>query len=148
MAHYSGSALYIKWIYASAKGLAAAGTVEPATDYRSLTVNRGLKTIDTTAGSDQYEGHIQSHRSANGQITFIAENGSGTAFRKAFYEGAYGTLEWAPEGTATGKPKHSIKCSIEKMDETIPYDNAVEFTINWKGDEAWITDFNTLASVY
>ncbi len=94
MAHYSGGDLYIIF----------AGVVVD-TDFRSFNWDDSIDLVEFTAGADTDKSYGTTLRDCSGGLSYVVENGAaGTAIDGALYIGAQGTLEWGPEGTASGKP--------------------------------------------
>ena len=131
MAEYSGSALYLQWVYSG-------GTVTIHSDFRTFTLNKSITTYDTTAGADSSMTRIAGIKDANWSVNYLAQVG-GTATEDAFAEGTEGTLYAGPEGTASGKRKFTLPGIVTAYNINQPYNNVVEHTINWE-ETAAITD--------
>jgi hypothetical protein len=54
-------------------------------------------------------------------------------------KGASGTLIWAPEGTAAGKPKHQVVAIVKNRSRSMPYDDIVEGKVEFQFSGA-VTD--------
>ena len=131
MAHYTGKDLYIEF----------AG-VAFNTDYRSLNVDRQIDTVEVSAGADTDKSYLTTLRDATFSVTYVDENGSGTAINGALYEGAYGTLTWGPEGTASGKPKFSCPAWVTSVSAGLEYATEVTRDISLQKDGDWIENFD------
>ena len=124
MAEYSGSALYVSWIYTS-------GTAVFSADYRTLTDSVEGNVIDASAGSDPYQVVIAGIQNGKVALTYVDQAG-GTANLYACDFGVQGTLIYGPEGTASGKPKRTIPAMALGWSRQMQYSNVPEVTVNWQ----------------
>ena len=125
MAAFSGSALYLAWIWSG-------GTITLHGDFRTFDWTPTLSLIDASAGSDSFREYI-SGIGEGGDINFSAVmQQGGTALITALARGNAGTLLYGPEGTATNKPKSTIPAISKGPAYTQPFDDVVEFKVSWQ----------------
>lgn len=110
------------------------------TDYRSLEVTENVEAKDATAGSDAARFYKPGKKDASISLSLVDRGGTaGTALWAALVPGTNGTLTWGEEGTATGKPKHTVVCFVQQRKKSEPYDDIVEITIDFQPTAA-VTD--------
>lgn len=124
MAEYVGSSLYLKF-----------GTTELQGDFRSLSVTETIDIVDASAGSDTHRTHLGTLESGQASVELV-DQAVGTAVWAAVDIGTSGTLEWGPEGTATGKPKHTVTAIVTNRAKEIPYDDIVTLTVDFEFSDA------------
>lgn len=138
MSHYSGSALYMSF----------GGTVITG-DQRSVSWEESANLIDTTAGADVAESHITGTTTASISWDALFEDSSaGTSVSRAVAVKNSGTLIIAPLGTATGKPKWSCIATSESLSVDAPYDDVLMYSGSFARNGDWITNYNSLGSVF
>lgn len=138
MAHFTGADLYITF-----------GGVTLHGDFRSLDVSESQEVADTTAGTDDYQSHVITTKAVEMSLSLLYDNATaGTAAATALANGTQGTLEWGPEGTATGKPKYTIPATVTSFDKSIPYDDAVSYDVSLTGNGAFTNHFELSGSVW
>ena len=123
MAEMTGSALY----------LAFKGTAIQA-DFREFTASTEMGTVDASAGSDTGRSYLTTLEDGTASAMLLLQTG-GTAStdpRQLCAVGAEGTLEWGPEGTAAGKPRRYVNAIVTSLEESIPYEDVVELSIEWQ----------------
>lgn len=125
MTAFSGSALYLAWIYSG-------GTVTLHGDFRSFDWTPSLALIDSTAGSDSFREYIPGIGEGGDIALSCVMQASGTALITALARGNQGTILYGPEGTATGKPKSTIPAISKGPAYSQPYDDVVEFKVAWQ----------------
>lgn len=138
MAHLSGSALVIQWI--------TTGTVTLSGDQRTMTWNENMNIADSTAGSDTADSHVRTFRSIDGSFGLVDNGAAGSALYAAIYSGAQGTLKWFPIGTATGSPVYSILSTITQVQQSMPFDDIIDRSYNWKGNGDWLLNWERSGS--
>ena len=126
MAEYSGSAVYMNWVYSGA-------TVLLSGNQRTVSISPTVDFIDTTAGSDPRRTRLASIKDVSASISLLAQTG-GTALEDALAEGNHGTLNVYPEGTASGKRKYIIGAFSNGAKLNLPYSDVVELTCDFTGD--------------
>jgi hypothetical protein len=138
MARYTGLDLYISF-----KG------VSLQTDKRTFTVNEAIDQADSSAGTSIDRTHILTQRGAEFSLEYLETLGSaGSALRTALALGGSGTLIYAPEGTATGKPRYACIASVVGLDRAYPFEDVVTVTANFVKNGEWIAHYEHLASVF
>lgn len=123
MAQYRGNALY----------LAFKGTAINA-DFREFTASEAIDLIDSSAGADVAKTYITGLEDGTASLTALDDTG-GTALTYLYNlcdKGAEGTLEWAPEGTAVGKPRHYVNAIVSSRERAMPYDDNVTLSIEFQ----------------
>ena len=129
MARYSGKNLYVEF-----------NGTELTADFRSFEVTENITIIDASAGDDAYKDKLTGQKDWTATFNGLATSGAtGTALWGAVVPGTEGTLIWAPEGTASGKPKHSGTAIVSERSRTAPYEDVVEISISFEG-KSEVTD--------
>lgn len=122
MAAYTGTNLYIVF----------GGTVLSA-DYRSFEPEEEMGVEDASAGSDAARIYKTTLKDGNASLTCRSIAGTaGTAKWANIPVGAEGTLEWGPEGTATGKIKASVNAIVSNRSLPNEYDQVAEWSWEWQ----------------
>lgn len=119
MVEYAGSSLYLKF-----------GTVVLSSDFRNFTEDEEVDLVDASAGSDAYKPKIVTQTDGNASVELVDQTG-GTVLWAAVAKGTEGTLEWGPEGTVTGKPRHHVVAIVSKRSREVPYDNIVVLNVDF-----------------
>lgn len=127
----SGRLTYVRFLPDSG------GTVELTATRTSFSQNFSNGLIETTAGSAESESYIKGINSRTfsweGYYTG-ASAPMGSAVVESTKQGVLGTLEWGPEGNATGKPKFGVKAFIESQEVSYPYgEGAVTVSLSFTG---------------
>jgi len=99
--------------------------------YTSIDLGRGVALVDKSAGSDTHDSFLAALKNGTYAISFH-KNAGDTATYAATVPGTEGTLIYAPEGTATGKPKHTCVCIVESVADPLTYNGLANYTINFK----------------
>ena len=125
---YAGSSLVATWTSGTA-------SVALAGDFRTVTYTPTLSFYDATSGSDTSVKRITGM--ADGAASFAGVMGTGgitggTTGFTFLKEGSYGTLVVQPEGTAVGKVKLTLPCISLGIKWNIPYNNIVEYSIDFQ----------------
>lgn len=115
----------------------SSGTADLSGDFRSLSVTRTQNTWDATAAADGAEVNKPTFKAFSATLDVFATGTAGTAAFNIATLGAEGTLEYAPQGTATGKPKGSFPAIITEQPFSTGYDEGSMTTISFvgQGDE-------------
>ena len=124
MATYTGSALYLKF-----------GSTELDADYRSFEPNFSMGLEDASAGSDAAVTRLTTLKDGSASLTMRSIVG-GTAALASLTEGTGGTLEWGPEGTATGKPKNTVVAIVESLSESLGYNSVTEWSVTFQQNDS------------
>ena len=121
MAGYVGKNAYI----------AFGGTAITA-DYRTFEWSEEAGVVDASAGTDAYVVQLTTQITGNASLTMRGISGTaGTATWNALANNTEGTLEFAPEGTATGNRKLQVNAIVSSRVDTMAYNNVAEWNINW-----------------
>jgi len=134
MAAFSGSALYLQWIYSG-------GTVTLHGDFRQFDWTPNLNLIESSAGSDTFQEFIPGiGQSGPITLSMVMQEG-GTALISALASGTRGTLVYSPEGTAANKPKATIPAFSKGPAYSQPYADVVEFKVEFQQSAAHTDGF-------
>lgn len=122
MTAYTGTNLYV----------AFGGTALNA-DYRSFEPEEEMGVEDASAGSDAARTYKTTLKDGNASYTARSIAGTaGTAKWINLAVGTEGTLEWGPEGTATGKVKASVNAILTNRSQPNEYDQVAEWSYEWQ----------------
>lgn len=109
--------------------LAFAGTVLD-TNYRAFNTAEGIGTVDQSAGSDSAETHLTTLENGDASTTIKVKSGD-TAIKNDLSVGNEGSLEWAWEGTAAGKPRHYVNAIVTGYTPSGSYNDLVTVDVSW-----------------
>ncbi len=131
MAEFYGSGASIQWIYSG-------GTAAINGNFRQVQHNPEVELLEVTAGADTAKSYLAAQKGGQTVVSGLIDTGgtignvAGTA---ALVEGTGGTLILGPEGTATGKPKHTCPAISLGIQENYQYNAPSEFSITfqWNG---------------
>ena len=124
-----GKDAVISWVWTG-------GTVNLATDYRSISVKESVDTAETTAGADTHKTYLATIKSASIDYSGLFPTG-GTVLYAALAAGMSGTLTVAPEGTATGKVTHAYPAISLGATYDTPYADVVTVNCTFQSNGAW-----------
>ena len=124
-----GKDAVISWVWTG-------GTVNLATDYRSVSVKENVDTAETTAGADTHKTFLPTIKSASIDYSGLFPTG-GTVLYAALAAGMSGTLTVAPEGTATGKVTHAYPAISLGATYDTPYADVVTVNCTFQSNGAW-----------
>lgn len=125
----TGKAAYISWA-------SSAGTIDLATDYRSVSIKENIDTAETTAGADTHKTYLPTIKSATIDYSGLFPSG-GTALYDALAAGVQGTLTVAPEGTASGKVSKAYPAICMGATYDTPYADVVTVNCTFQSNGAW-----------
>lgn len=99
---------------------------------RALEISEAADEIDVTCYGDVDKAYISGKTDRNFSITILDKvNGTAATDAETLLEtGTSGTLEWAPEGTASGKRRRFGSAIVLRNRKTFPHDGAVQFAID------------------
>jgi len=120
MTRYAGTALYVKF-----------GSTVLSGDHRTFEVNETAGEIDASAGNDRRSAYLPGRIDGEANMTLLQSEG-GTALFQAVSPQSSGTLEWAPEGTASGKPKRQCLAVALDRSENMGYDEVAMLNIRFR----------------
>ena len=124
-----GKDAVISWVWTG-------GTVNLATDYRSVSVKENVDTAETTAGADTHKTFLPTIKSATIDYSGLFPTG-GTALYAALAAGMSGTLTVAPEGTASGKVSKAYPAICMGATYDTPYADVVTVNCTFQSNGAW-----------
>jgi len=109
------------------------GNTELQTYFRTLNKAEEIDLVEQTSGSDADKSWLATVRSGTYDGEFIMPSGTaGTAVFGAVALGTSATLEVGPEGTASGKPKHSVTAIVRSRGEPLTYNDVTTFSVGWQ----------------
>ncbi len=123
----TGKNLFLQWI-------GSGGTVTVSGDQTAFSPDLMLDTVDVAAGSDVMHGYIAGLKDWSATLEKWYIGTAGTAVDYALREGETGTLIWAPEGTASGKPKWGIAALVSKYSTSFPFNDGAKVTVEFKSN--------------
>ena len=132
MAEYTGGALYLTF-----------GSTVLSAEYRKFTADENIGLKDASAGGDTARTYLT--ELTDGKATYEATDQTGTtaiggsAIWAALAKGTSGSLNWAPEGTATGKPRHYVNAIVKSVKRDLVYDDVTKISVEWQYSGA-VTD--------
>ena len=124
-----GKDAVISWVWTG-------GTVNLATDYRSVSVKENVDTAETTAGADTHKTFLPTIKSATIDYSGLFPTG-GTVLCAALAAGMSGTLTVAPEGTASGKVSKAYPAICMGATYDTPYADVVTVNCTFQSNGAW-----------
>ena len=133
MAAFSGSAMYLGWVWSG-------GTVTLHGDFRQFDWTPSLALIESTAGADTFREFLPGIGEGGAISLSMVMQAGGTALIAALARGNVGTLLYGPEGTATNKPKSTIPAISKGPAYSQPYNDVVEFKVEWNQSAAETND--------
>jgi len=128
MAEFTGSALVFSFI-------GSAGTATLTGDHRTASITTSVGLAKATAGSDAWDSNLTTVKSWSASWSGVMQS-NGTAIEDCVAEGILGTVTIGPEGTAAGHRKYTGACYAMGAKPGWPYDNAVEFSVEFTGNGA------------
>ncbi len=130
MAQYTGSALVVSF-----KGTAISGR------FTSFSTNEEIDLKDQSAGADTAKTYLAALEDGDAKLEVLNERDgtAATALWNLCDKGAEGTLQWQPEGTATGDTKHWVNAIVKSRGREFPFDDVVKATIDFQFSGA-VTD--------
>jgi hypothetical protein len=134
---YTGKNLYVAFAGQELSG-----------DFTAWEVTRTSDTADVTAGSEDARSYLATLKDATFRLERFDTATGGSAVMAALVEGASGTVEFGPQGTATGKPKYSAVAIVTNVSSSYPFSDAVVVTADFQRSGDWITHYEELGSTY
>ena len=122
MASYTGTALYVIF-----------DSTVLNTDYKSFSESEEGGVVDASAGADANRTYLTTLKDGTASIT-INVQASDTTTWGGVAPLTGGTLEWAPEGTAAGQPRHYVTAIVLSREKSMEFEDLVvadlEFQFN------------------
>jgi len=126
---FTGKQAYIKF-----------GDTELDSYYRSAGWSEEIDLVEETAGSDDNKTYLTAVLDGTSDLELIMPSGTaGTAVWAAVKPGTEGTLEVGPEGTASGKPKHTVNAIVKSRGKPLTYNDITTFSVSFQFSGA-VTD--------
>lgn len=125
MAEYTGRALYLTF-----------GSTVLSAEYRKLSIDHSIGLKDASAGGDTARTYLT--ELTDGKASYEATDQTGTttvggsATWAAVAPGTSGTLNWAPEGTASGKPRGYVTAIVKSRKKELVYDDVTKLSVEWQ----------------
>jgi hypothetical protein len=104
------------------------------TNFRTFDSDNTMATVDQSAGADVGITRLPTLEDSTFSLELKRPAG-GTVNWITLQVGAQGTLEYGPEGTATGKPKESVVVLLTGIGITNPYADIVLDTYSFEQDD-------------
>jgi hypothetical protein len=127
MADYVGSSSYIKF-----------GSTVLSSDFRTFDPTEETGLVDSSAGADTNKTYLATLKDGTASLSMLDQT-SGSALWTAVAPGTSGTLEWGPEGTASGKAKHTVVALVKSRKRSEPYEGIVTLDVSFQFSGA-VTD--------
>lgn len=126
MTAFVPSGAYIKFV-----------STELQADYRTFEWDETVALEDGSAGSDSWVRQLPTLTTGNVTLTLRGISGTaGTATWVALAPKTEGTLEYGPEGTATGNRRQYVNAIVNRRSEPLAYNGVTEwnFEFAFNGD--------------
>jgi hypothetical protein len=123
-----GSALYLRWVTTN-------GTSVLSADYRQFSYAPSIDLIEDTAGADANKHRLVGLKDGQATLNYVHQAG-GSVIMSQLDEGTEGTLEYSPEGTATGKVKYSLPAISMGANINQPYTDIIEISVTFQQNGA------------
>jgi len=118
MAEYTGKNLYVKF-----------GSTVLSSRFKSYNESDEAGLVDKSAGADTRRTYLATLQDGGASMELLQE-AAGTVLWAAVAAGTTGTLEWGPEGTASGKPKYTVDAIIKSRKRTLVHDDVVKVSLD------------------
>lgn len=105
------------------------------TNFRTISTNDSMATVDQSAGADAGITRLTTLRDANFSLDLKRPAG-GTVNWIDFVPGISGTIEIGPEGTASNKPKMTVNAILQARSTPVTYNDIVIDTLTFEQDDA------------
>jgi hypothetical protein len=111
------------------------------TSYRSLTANKSIGLVDSSAGADDGITRLTTLLDSDFSLATKLEAGTvGTVNWANLNPGDSGTFEYGVEGTATGAKRAYVNALLESITDDVPYAGVIIRTFNFtQNDNAGVT---------
>lgn len=104
------------------------------TNFRTISTDDSMATVDQSAGSDVGITRLTTLRDANFSLDLKRPAG-GTVNWIDFVPGISGTLEIGPEGTASNSPKMTVNVILQARSTPITYNDIIIDTLTFEQDD-------------
>lgn len=109
-----------------------------STRYKSFEESEEMGLVDQSAGPDTARTYLTTLEDGTASAEILAEQ-SGSAEWNALDKGTEGTLEWGPEGTASGKMRHWVNAIVKSRKKAIVHEDIVKISVEFQMSGA-VTD--------
>ncbi len=110
-----------------------AGTIVLSGDQRSLSVDREVDLVDISAADEEDKSYLATLKDGSAEVEVLDQAGTAlTGLEAALAEGTYGTLTYAPKGTASTMPKRGFKAFVNSVGVEYPYADVVVYRISFQ----------------
>ena len=109
--------------------LFAAGTL--ATSQHAFSSSEEIGVVDQTSGADANRTYLDTVLDGTAKATFKHAAG-GTTIWGYLIPGTEGTLEWGPEGTVAGKPRHYANAICVNRSMSEGYQDLIVIDASWQ----------------
>ena len=123
MTKYTGTNLIVQF-----KGTVLSG------EFRSFDSGESIDLVDQSAGGDVAKTYLTALEEGDAKFESLNQTGAtgGTAEWALVDKGQEGTLDWGPEGTATGKPRHWVNAIVKDRKRSFPYEDVVKMNVSFQ----------------
>lgn len=127
---YTGTNLVIHFIHSG-------GTANLSGDWRSLSVTRQQNVVNLTAGSDTVEYNKGTYKTVSATLETLFVGTAGASTYGSATLNKEGTLNYYPNGTASGQPMGQFACVVTEASPDFSYDGevTVSFSFAAQGSE-------------
>jgi hypothetical protein len=123
---YTGKDLYAEFI-------CPAGTIALSGDQRSLSVDREVDLVDISAADEGDKSYLATLKDGSAEVEVLDQGGTAaTDLEAAMPEGTFGTLIYAPQGTASTKPKRGFAAFVNSVGVEYPYADVVVYRVSFQ----------------
>ena len=129
MAGFTGKDLYVIF-----------GSTVLDTDYRAFGESEEIGTVEDSAGSDANRHYLTTLLDGTAPLTIVIQSDDSTTWA-AVLPGTSGTLDWAEEGTASGKVRHYVDAIVTSREKSMSYDDLVVADLTFQFNSA-VTETN------
>jgi len=125
----TGTGMYLKFV-----------STVLSTNYRSYSTSDKMGLVDQSAGNDSGSTYLTTLRDGSMQ-TSVKHKAGDTAVWAAMAPGTEGTLEWGEEGTAAGKPKHTVNAYVQSRQQAANYNDLIIVDLQFQfSDDSGVND--------
>lgn len=128
---YTGRDLVVEWTPEGGSLITLNG------DFTSFSLDRKADTVDVSAGNQTSREFLTTLNSLDWSLSIF---GGDEAKLDMITEGSKGLLSVYPKGKSSGKPVRSFNAIVTSLQETFPFDGAVENEIGGVRNGAMIKD--------
>lgn len=127
-----------EFVPGQSSGLIKFGSTTLSSDWRTFTPQEEIGLADASAGNDTNRTYLTTLKDGKASIELVGQ-AAGSALWTAVAPGTSGTLEWAPEGTASGKQRHYVNAIVMSRQREEPFDDIEVLKVDFQFSGA-VTD--------